>query len=165
MLRTPWSDGVPGTTQKHIDPNCAFNYRWKATQRGSFWYHSHSDSQLNDGLYGAIVINPRFGIQKPFSAITGDVTSLELIKKAEVRRVPLLLGDWRHIDGETEWDITERAHLELLCVDSILINGKGNVNCLTPQQQAPLITPGLAALLSLLPGATLTDKSYVLYPF
>jgi len=159
MLRTPWSDGVPGTTQRHIDPNCAFNYKWKATQHGSYWYHSHSDGQLDDGLYGAIIIHPSLGVLKPFSSVTSDATSLSLIAKAERRRVPLLLGDWRHIDAETGWAISEQAHIELLCVDSILINGKGNVNCLTPEQQTPLITPGMAAILSLKPGATLTDKS------
>ena len=53
---TPWSDGVPGLTQKPIQPGRTWTYRWKATQYGTYWYHSHGRSEMMDGLYGPIWI-------------------------------------------------------------------------------------------------------------
>ncbi|CAJ2509182.1 Uu.00g142080.m01.CDS01 [Anthostomella pinea] len=159
MMGTPWSDGVPGISQNHIQPGCAFTQRWKATQRGTFFYHSHSESQVNDGLYGPIVIHPALNTPKPYSMITEDPVSLHAIELAEKRRIPMVLSDWRHITSDKEWEISEQSHIEHICFDSILINGKGNVNCLSPEEQPALTTPGQAALLGLVPGAKLTTKS------
>lgn len=53
---TPWSDGVPGLTQKPIEPGRSWTYRWKATQYGTYFYHAHARSEMADGLYGAIWI-------------------------------------------------------------------------------------------------------------
>ncbi|KAH8669026.1 multicopper oxidase [Xylariales sp. PMI_506] len=159
MLNTPWSDGVPGVSQNHIQPHCTFTYRWTATQHGTFFYHSHSDSQINDGLYGPIVIHPKADTVTPYSLITSDPVSLHAIEQAEKNRIPLLLSDWRHITSDADWDASLQSHLEHLCFDSILVNGKGNVNCLTPEEMTPLMTPGQAALLSLVPDAQLTDKA------
>ncbi|KAH6651959.1 multicopper oxidase [Truncatella angustata] len=159
MLDTPWSDGVPGLTQNHIQPGCGFLYKWRATQHGTFFYHSHSDSQINDGLYGPIVIHPKAGTVTPYSLITQDPASLHAIKEAEKHRIPMLLSDWRHIISDLEWDISKESRIEHICFDSIIVNGKGNVNCLTPEQMAPLTIPAQAGLLSLVNGSTLTDKA------
>ncbi|KXJ90373.1 multicopper oxidase-domain-containing protein [Microdochium bolleyi] len=158
MLGTPWADGVPGITQIAIQPGCAFTYRWTATQHGTYFYHSHSDSQVNDGLYGPIVIHAAPGTAKPYGLLTKDPRALQAISKAEAERVPLLIGDWRHLTSSKEWAISKASHIEHLCFDSIIVNGKGNVNCLTPEQQAPLTTPGQLGLLGNL---TLTSKSCV----
>ncbi|KAI0594230.1 multicopper oxidase [Biscogniauxia sp. FL1348] len=159
MLGTPWSDGVPGITQINIQPGCAFTHKWKATQHGSYFYHSHAESQVNDGLYGPIVIHPAPGTQSPYSAITDDPVSLAAIEQAEKSRIPMLLSDWRHITSDREWEISQESRIEHLCFDSILVNGKGNVNCVPPEKQPALMTPGQRALLSVVPGAQLTDKS------
>lgn len=53
---TPWSDGVPGLTQKPIQSGQSWTYRWKATQYGTYWYHAHTRSEMMDGLYGPISI-------------------------------------------------------------------------------------------------------------
>ncbi|KAI0015568.1 multicopper oxidase [Xylariomycetidae sp. FL0641] len=159
MLGTPWSDGMPGLTQAFIQPNCSFTYRWKATQHGSFFYHSHAGSQINDGLYGPITIHPAPDTPMPYSMITNDTVELDAIKEAEKVRVPMVLSDWRHIISEEDWDISQQSHIEHICFDSILINGKGKVNCLKPDEQTPLETVGQAGLLTLVDGAKLTDKS------
>ncbi|KAK6074963.1 multicopper oxidase [Seiridium cupressi] len=161
MLDTPWSDGVPGLSQNHIQPGCSFTYKWRATQHGTFFYHSHSDSQINDGLYGPIVIHPKAGTITPYSLITQDPVSLHAIEQAEKQRVPMLLSDWRHIISDTEWEISQQSRIEHICFDSIVVNGKGNVNCLTPDQMAPLILPEQAALLQLVNGSQLTDKACI----
>ncbi|KAH7029787.1 Cupredoxin [Microdochium trichocladiopsis] len=158
MLGTPWSDGVPGLTQIPIQPGCAFTYRWTASQHGTYFYHSHSESQVNDGLYGPVVIHPAPGTEKPYGLITEDARELKAIEKAEAERIPLLIGDWRHMTSEAELEVSRNSHIEHLCFDSIIVNGKGNVNCLTPEQQQPLITPGQLGLLGNL---SLTSKSCV----
>jgi FtsP/CotA-like multicopper oxidase with cupredoxin domain len=53
---TPWADGVSGLSQWAIKPGRAYRYKWKATERGTYWYHSHDKDRIMDGLYGAIQI-------------------------------------------------------------------------------------------------------------
>lgn len=55
----PWKmDGVDGVTQKPIPPGGVFHYRFTLHQSGTYWYHAHSELQEQEGLYGAIVIEP-----------------------------------------------------------------------------------------------------------
>ncbi|KAK7950971.1 multicopper oxidase-domain-containing protein [Apiospora aurea] len=159
MMGTPWSDGTPGLVQNHIQPGCDFLYKWKATQHGSYWYHSHTDLQIDDGLFGPIVIHPKPDAPNPYSLVTQDTAALDAIKSAEKHRYPLLLSDWRHTPSSQAWDIAEKSHIDPLCFDSILVNGKGKVDCLTSEQQAPLITRPQQTLLSRVNGSALTDKS------
>lgn len=52
-------DGVPGLSFKGIAPGETFTYRFKVKQSGTYWYHSHSMFQEQQGLYGAIIVQPR----------------------------------------------------------------------------------------------------------
>ncbi|WP_245101068.1 copper resistance system multicopper oxidase [Acinetobacter nosocomialis] len=53
-------DGVPGFNKFHgIAPNKTYEYKFKVRQNGTYWYHSHSKGQEQDGLYGAFVIYPK----------------------------------------------------------------------------------------------------------
>jgi CopA family copper-resistance protein len=52
-------DGVPGLSFAGIGPGQTFIYRIPAVQNGTYWYHSHSDSQEQTGLIGALIIEPR----------------------------------------------------------------------------------------------------------
>ena len=52
-------DGVPGVTFDGIEPGTTHTYRFPAQQSGTYWYHSHSGVQEQEGLYGAIIIDPR----------------------------------------------------------------------------------------------------------
>jgi FtsP/CotA-like multicopper oxidase with cupredoxin domain len=159
MLGTPWSDGVPGLTQNHIQPGCKFTYRWKATQHGAFYYHAHTQSQVNDGLYGALIIHPADNKSSPYGLITDNTRSLQAIKKAEKNRIPLALSDWRHVTSMDEWESSQKTGMETPCFDSILINGHGRVQCSSKDEQAKLITDEQKAILGLVPGAELTDRS------
>lgn len=51
-------DGVPGISFPGISPRSTFNYEFDVVQSGTYWYHSHSAYQEQDGLYGPIVIDP-----------------------------------------------------------------------------------------------------------
>ena len=53
-------DGVPGFNKFNgIAPNKTYEYKFKVRQNGTYWYHSHSKRQEQDGLYGAFVIYPK----------------------------------------------------------------------------------------------------------
>lgn len=52
-------DGVPGVTFPGIRPGARFTYEFPLLQAGTYWYHSHSGLQEQQGLYGPIVIEPR----------------------------------------------------------------------------------------------------------
>ena len=52
-------DGVPGISFPGISPGETFTYRFQVKQSGTYWYHSHSGLQIQTGLYGGIVIEPR----------------------------------------------------------------------------------------------------------
>jgi FtsP/CotA-like multicopper oxidase with cupredoxin domain len=54
-------DGPGEVTQAPIDPGATFTYEFTAIQRGTFFYHSHTeaDRQQALGMYGALIIDPR----------------------------------------------------------------------------------------------------------
>ncbi|PIG88134.1 extracellular dihydrogeodin oxidase/laccase [Aspergillus arachidicola] len=59
-IRQNWTDqmdGVPSITQCPIAPGDSNTYRWRATQYGTGWYHSHFFVQAWDGVFGGIVVN------------------------------------------------------------------------------------------------------------
>lgn len=72
-------DGVPYLTTPPIEPGTTFVYRFPIRQTGTYWYHSHSGLQEQQGMYGAIVIDePR------------DAASAAPALREEV----LVLSDW-----------------------------------------------------------------------
>ncbi len=54
-------DGVAGITQDAVPPGGTALYSFRVTQAGTYWYHSHQESsvQQDRGLYGALVVLPR----------------------------------------------------------------------------------------------------------
>jgi FtsP/CotA-like multicopper oxidase with cupredoxin domain len=60
LLIPPFMDGSPGFNGfKGIKPNETFTYRFTPRQSGTYWYHSHSMWQEQEGLYGALIIQPK----------------------------------------------------------------------------------------------------------
>src|SRR3546814_11470450 len=51
-------DGVPGVSFPGIKPKTTFVYEFPIKQSGTYWYHSHSGLQEQQGHYGPIVIDP-----------------------------------------------------------------------------------------------------------
>jgi FtsP/CotA-like multicopper oxidase with cupredoxin domain len=52
-------DGVPRVTQQPIAPGETFTYEFETAVPGSFMYHAHAGMQLDRGLYGPLVVEPR----------------------------------------------------------------------------------------------------------
>lgn len=74
-------DGVPGITQKPVPPGGSFVYEFPAEPAGTFIYHSHQGLQLDQGLYGALIVEPRRH------------------GRGHDREYTLLLEDWATVDG------------------------------------------------------------------
>lgn len=52
-------DGVPGFNgYPGIAPGATYTYRFPVQQAGTYWYHAHSATQEQGGLYGALIIDP-----------------------------------------------------------------------------------------------------------
>jgi CopA family copper-resistance protein len=54
-------DGVPGVSFPGIPARSTFTYDFPVIQSGTYWYHSHSGMQEQEGLYGPIIIDPAAG--------------------------------------------------------------------------------------------------------
>jgi FtsP/CotA-like multicopper oxidase with cupredoxin domain len=77
-------DGVPGITQDPVAPGAGFDYEFRTPVPGSFMYHAHVGMQLDRGLYGPLIVEPR---------------TEEL---AYDREHTLMFDDWRDgLDGHT----------------------------------------------------------------
>jgi len=72
-------DGVPGITQKAVQPGETFTYEFEATPAGTRWYHTHFQEhrQLDLGLYAPLIIDPAQPDPFPFD-----------------REYTLVLDDW-----------------------------------------------------------------------
>ncbi len=59
LLLPPEMDGVPGMSFDGIPPGETFTYRFTIRQTGTYWYHSHSGYQEQQGVYGPLIIEPK----------------------------------------------------------------------------------------------------------
>jgi FtsP/CotA-like multicopper oxidase with cupredoxin domain len=86
-MQVPFNmDGVPDMSQPAIKPGETFTYEFSAKPAGSFWYHSHvdSDRQVGIGLFAPIIIDP-----KTPSGTKPDVDQV------------IMLNEWRVVGGQT----------------------------------------------------------------
>lgn len=83
-ILVPWQmDGVEHVTQHAISPGCIFHYQFTLMQAGTYWYHAHAGIQEQEGLYGALVIDPP---TKPAYHYNKDYV--------------VVLSDWSNAPGE-----------------------------------------------------------------
>ncbi len=54
-------DGVPYVTTPPILPGTTHTFEFPITHSGTYWYHSHTGLQEQEGVYGSIVIEPKGG--------------------------------------------------------------------------------------------------------
>ncbi|KAK8112155.1 uncharacterized protein PG998_008612 [Apiospora kogelbergensis] len=112
ILNNVQNDVVPGVSQCAVAPGGTFSYRFKATQYGTGWYHSHYSLQYTEGLLGPIVIH-------------GPATA-----NYDEDFGPLVLQDWSHKPMFTAWsELQEWGMTHSL--DNLLINGANKLDCST----------------------------------
>ena len=133
-------------------------YKWHANAYGSYFYHAHEQSQIVDGLFGAIYVRPAPGSDTPFSLITSEPSELAAIEKAERNTRPILTNSWNHLTSAERAEVAKDTGLDSFCSNSFLINGKGSTICWPEAVINANINP---AVIPLLAGMTYTDLGYV----
>ncbi len=59
LLLPPEMDGVPYVTTPPIRTGESYTFRFPLRQFGTYWYHSHTATQEQKGVYGAFVVHPK----------------------------------------------------------------------------------------------------------
>jgi len=128
---TPDMDGVPGITQFPIPPGGNFTYRFSTgTEYGAYWYHSHFRAYYDDAVRGPLLIHPSPSRRRPFESLAQDSKELDTMLRVERAATPLLLADWYHRLSDVIYDEYFKTGAFPQCVDSLLANGYGRVQCL-----------------------------------
>lgn len=127
---TPWSDGVPGITQYPILSGDTYTYVFRLQdQYGASWYHAHYRGYASDGIYGPINIRASKQRDRPYKSITNDTDTIKLWESLE-SSPQFIIGDDSF--KLTMDDVMARMHhfgIDPVCIQSILINGKGRIYC------------------------------------
>ncbi|GJN69363.1 hypothetical protein PLICBS_003411 [Purpureocillium lilacinum] len=128
---TPQMDGVPGVTQDPIPPGGNFTYRFSTTSEyGFYWYHSHFRAYYNDAIRGPLLIRPAASRPRPFLKTAKDENERAALLEAEREAASVMLNDWTHEPSDVIFERYQRTGAFPSCVDSILANGQGRVECL-----------------------------------
>ncbi|KAJ6446856.1 MICOS complex subunit mic19 [Purpureocillium lavendulum] len=155
---TPQMDGVPGVTQVYailsfgqvtgthltspqdpIPPGGNFTYRFSTTSEyGFYWYHSHFRAYYNDAIRGPLLVRPAASRTRPFGQAAAtddndddfDAAERAALLEAEADPVNVMLNDWTHETSDVVFERYLRTGAFPSCVDSILANGRGRVECL-----------------------------------
>ncbi len=62
------------------------------------------------------------------------------------------------MSSQDAWDLTTKSGIDMLCYDSVLLNGKGQVDCWPEEKIAALLTPAQQTFLQLGNGTVFTPK-------
>ncbi len=77
-------DGVPYLTTMPIRAHTSFTYEFPIIQSGTYWYHSHTNLQEQQGLYGPLVFLPK----------TSEKYKEDLV---------IMFSDWSNENSNTIW--------------------------------------------------------------
>ncbi|MBI6974811.1 MULTISPECIES: copper resistance system multicopper oxidase [Pseudomonas] len=116
-------DGVPGLSFKGIEPGGLYVYQFKVEQHGTYWYHSHSGLQEQQGVYGPLVIDPKepepYSYQRDYVVMLSDWTDEDpvalmktLKKQSDYYNLHKpTLGDFIRDVGKQGWSATAADRL------------------------------------------------------
>lgn len=141
-------DGVPHVTTPPIMPGTTHTFEFPITHAGTYWYHSHTGLQEQDGAYGSIVILPANGepiradqdhvvVLSDWTRESGDEVMRSLARGTdwyEIKKgtVQSLLGAARAGALKEFWQ-RERHRMPAMDIsdvayDAFLINGRESVD-------------------------------------
>lgn len=72
-------DGVPYLTTKGIGPGEAHLYKFRVVQNGTYWYHSHTALQEQQGMYGMLVFRKRGAVPNALSAVAKGQNHVQVV--------------------------------------------------------------------------------------
>ncbi|XP_012940646.2 laccase-4 [Aplysia californica] len=120
---TPWMDGVAFITQCPISPQQKFTYKFKASPRGTFWYHSHIGAQLSMGLIGALIIRPKEPLKMEEHILMLQDWNHDI--DADLMHMRMVYGNYENRTKLKSTGSLEGAHFSMFPFDAGLINGRG----------------------------------------
>ncbi|MFT6633715.1 MAG: FtsP/CotA-like multicopper oxidase with cupredoxin domain [Bacteriovoracaceae bacterium] len=107
LILPNFQDGVPYLTTPPIRPGKTFTYRFPITHSGTYWYHSHTGLQEQQGIYGSIVIKPKkqkLKYDRDLVLVLSDWTDED---PNEVLRTLKRGSDWYSIKKKTAVSISD----------------------------------------------------------
>lgn len=113
LKKTPYMDGVPFVTQCPIPYGTTFRYTFRATEAGTFFYHSHAGHHKTDGIYGGIVVREPAEDNPHVNLYDDDLTEHLVIT-----------SDWMH-DSSELWISGLSTRMPGVYPTNLLINGRG----------------------------------------
>jgi CopA family copper-resistance protein len=165
-------DGVPGVSFPGIRPGETFDYEFKVRQAGTYWYHSHSGLQEQEGHYGPIVIDPAgadpVAYDREHVVVLSDYSFMhahEIFRKLKAHAgyfnhqkqtvAGLLAGEGQSFEERVQWSGMRMDPTDILDVTgatyTYLINGHG------PQDNwTGLFRPGERVRLRIINAAAMT---------
>lgn len=88
-------DGVPHVTTPPIRPGTTHTFQFQLRHAGTYWYHSHTGLQEQNGVYGSIVVEPRDGEkERPDRDEVIVLSDWTLERPEEVMRTLMSGNDW-----------------------------------------------------------------------
>jgi len=116
-------DGVPGITQPAVQSGGVFVYEFEARPAGTFIYHSHVKYQMDQGLYGALIIEPqnqRESYDREYSLVLEDWVMKDGGGTADTERRPSMgmMGGRRHRFNSGDGPLLEPVY------DGYAVNGR-----------------------------------------
>lgn len=94
-------DGVPYLTTAPVKPHGSHRFYFPIKQSGTYWYHSHTMNQEQDGMYGMFIINKR--------------------EEPAYKQLPIILTDWsdyqgdeieRSLHNQTDWFAIKKGSVQ-----------------------------------------------------
>ncbi|OJW77951.1 MAG: copper oxidase [Bacteroidetes bacterium 46-16] len=94
-------DGVPYLTTAPVKPHGSHRFYFPIVQSGTYWYHSHTMNQEQDGMYGMFIINKR--------------------EEPAYKQLPIILTDWsdyqgdeieRSLHNQTDWFAIKKGSVQ-----------------------------------------------------
>lgn len=127
---TPWADGVPGITQYAIVSGDTFVYEFQLRdQCGAMWYHAHYRGYASDGIYGPIYIRPAKDRKRPYHMVSENPEDLREFFRLERLPQYLVADDSFKLPMDDVMARMFHYGVDPLCIQSILVNGRGRVVC------------------------------------
>jgi len=142
------ADGVPRLTTPLIPAGTDYVYEFPLKHAGTYWYHSHTALQEQQGVYGAIVVAPKHGepyrADRDYVLVLSDWTNENPnnvmralmsgsewygIKKGTAQSI---FGAWRagHLKDywSREWSRMPAMDVSDVAYDAFLINGRRRID-------------------------------------
>lgn len=145
-------DGVPYLTTPPIKAHTTFIYKFPIVQNGTYWYHSHTKLQEQNGMYGGFIIHKRQEEVIPeYTMVLSDWTNMKpfevhrrlhnandwsALKKANIQKgaaqtyADAIAQNSFGIKLENEWKRMLAMDVSDVYYDKFFINGKEKINLL-----------------------------------